>query len=115
MVRRWPSQLKVSAPARVAAVLAEHISGSAVACCFGEIANPRHLRNGSCFVQYNMRHILTVFGILLLGFAGLKTYVVFHRPDIGPEMMADATFAVLVAIVCFAIGAKLKKRNEAKQ
>ena len=47
----------------------------------------------------------------MIGFAGLKTYVVFHRPDIGPEMMADATIAALGAIVCFAIGAKLKNRQ----
>jgi hypothetical protein len=51
-------------------------------------------------------------GVLLIGFAGLKTYVVFHRPDIGPEMMADATMAALFAIVCFAIASKLKKRAE---
>lgn len=62
-----------------------------------------------------MRYILVFVGILLIGFAGLKTYVVFHRPDIGPEMMADATMAALGGIVCFTIAAKLKKRSEAKQ
>jgi hypothetical protein len=58
-----------------------------------------------------MRYLLAFIGILLIAFAGLKTYVVFHRPDIGPEMMADATMAALGAIVCFAIAAKLKKRQ----
>jgi hypothetical protein len=56
-----------------------------------------------------MRYVLMLVGLLLFLFAGLKTYVVFHRPDIGPEMMADATIAALGGIVCFAIAAKLKK------
>jgi hypothetical protein len=62
-----------------------------------------------------MRYILAFVGILLIGFAVLKTYVVFHRPDIGPEMMADASIAALGGIVCFAIASKLKKRIEAEK
>jgi hypothetical protein len=58
-----------------------------------------------------MKYVLIFAGLLLMAFAGLKTYVVFHRPDIGPEMMADATMAALGGIVCFAVGAKLKKRQ----
>lgn len=63
----------------------------------------------------DMRYILALVGILLMAFAGLKTYVVFKRPDIGPEMLADATVAALGGIVCFAVAAKLKKRSEAEQ
>jgi hypothetical protein len=61
----------------------------------------------------NMRYVLALVGILLMAFAGLKTYIVFKRPDIGPEMLADATMAVLGGIVCFAVAARLKKRSEA--
>jgi hypothetical protein len=60
-----------------------------------------------------MQYILALVGILLIGFAGLKTYVVFHRPDVALEMMAYATMAALGGIVCFAIAAKLKRRREA--
>ena len=63
----------------------------------------------------NVRYILALVGILLIAFAGLKTYVVFKRPDIGPEMMADATIAALGGIICFVIAAKLKKRSEAER
>jgi hypothetical protein len=50
-------------------------------------------------------------GVLLVLFAGAKTYFVFQKPDVGPELMADATVAVLGAVFCFAIGATLKKRT----
>ena len=53
-----------------------------------------------------MRYTLLAVGIALILYATAKVYLVFQRPNVGPELMADATFAVLGAIVCFAVAAK---------
>jgi uncharacterized membrane protein len=58
-----------------------------------------------------MRYIFLVIGIVLLLLGALKVYGVFLRPNVGPELMADATFRALGAIVCFAIFAKSGKKK----
>jgi hypothetical protein len=58
-----------------------------------------------------MRYLFLAGGILLMLYAGAKTYVVFQRPAFGPELLADATFAVLLAVVCFTVFAKVGKKK----
>jgi len=58
-----------------------------------------------------MRYIFLVIGIILALLAALKFYFVFERPNVGPELMADATMFALGAIVCFAIFAKIGKKK----
>jgi len=58
-----------------------------------------------------MRYILLAVGIILIFYASAKVFLVFHRPNVGPELMADATLAVLGAIVCFAVSAKSGKKK----
>ena len=48
-----------------------------------------------------MRYILLAVGISLVLYATLKKYLVFHRPNVGPELMADTTLAVIGGIVYF--------------
>lgn len=59
-----------------------------------------------------MRYILLAIGIVLILLAALKVYVVFQRPNVGPELMADATMLTLGAIACFAIFTKVGKKKE---
>lgn len=56
-----------------------------------------------------MRYLFVPVGILLTLYAVAKVYLAFHRPQVGPELIADATLAVLGAVVCFAIFAKVGK------
>jgi hypothetical protein len=54
-----------------------------------------------------IRCVLISFGIILSIFAAMAVYTVFYRPDAGPRIIADATIAVLMAILCFVGSARI--------
>src|ERR1051325_3027380 len=54
-----------------------------------------------------MRYIFVSIGSILVLYATAKVYLVFQHPNVGPELMADATLAALGAIVCFAVSVKV--------
>jgi hypothetical protein len=58
-----------------------------------------------------MRYILLLIGFVLLLLAAFKVYGVFLHPNVGPELMAEATLRVLGAIVLFAVFAKTRKKE----
>jgi len=58
-----------------------------------------------------MRYIFLVIGIILILLAALKVHIVFQRPNIGAELMADATLMALGAAVCFVLFKKIGRNK----
>ena len=61
-----------------------------------------------------MRPVRLAIGIILILYTAAKVYLAFHNPNIGPELMADATLATLAtigAIACFAAAVKTGKQK----
>ena len=68
---------------------------------------------GNCSLN-RMSVISLVFstcGTALTVMGALKVFVVFRRPDIGPEFIRNAMFLVLSALVCFWLARRLSKRT----
>jgi hypothetical protein len=60
-----------------------------------------------------MRYLLLIPSIILVLLAVLKVYLVFKNPNVGPELMADATMLSIGAIIFLAIFWKLGKKKSA--
>ena len=58
-----------------------------------------------------MRCALIAVGLILTVFAAAAVYTACCRPSVGPEAIAHATMAVLIAIVCFVGSAKLTQKK----
>jgi hypothetical protein len=58
-----------------------------------------------------MRYIFIPIGLGLVLYAAAKVYLVFHHPNVGPALMADATLGMLGAILCFAAFVKTKGKK----
>jgi Ni,Fe-hydrogenase I cytochrome b subunit len=61
--------------------------------------------------MHMIRLLVLAAGIILVLLASLKVYVAFHRANIAPELVTDATILTLGAIMCFALFAKLGKEK----
>jgi hypothetical protein len=58
-----------------------------------------------------MRYLLLVAAIILALLAALKTFVAVKHPNVGPELLTDATLLTLGAIACVAAFSKLGKKK----